>query len=239
MKPASTPYVAVALLLLTAAGPGLCLTVFQAQFNGDTVTTEGQQPVEADGISYAPGRCGTLGLAVGESAALAYPAPGNISLYQGTAMVWCKPIGWRGGVDDATRWVFLWQPENTNKVNMIGLVQNRTSTVNVHLRDAAPTSLAAMTKPALVFQDGQWVHIAAAWSAFQGVLRLFVNGQVVDESRAGAPLQVGDTGPLLRIGGSGATSLGGVIDEFVVSDKFLDANGVMAEMRKPIAAYGG
>ncbi|HCU35525.1 MAG TPA: hypothetical protein DGT21_08720 [Armatimonadetes bacterium] len=239
MKPASTPCVAVALLLLTAAGPGLCLTVFQAQFNGNVVTTEGQQPAEAEGLFYARGRCGTLGLVVGESTALAYPAPGNISLYQGTAMVWCRPVGWRGGVDDATRWVFLWQPEKTNKVNMIGLVQNRTSTVNVHLRDAVPTSLAAMTKPALVFQDGQWVHIAAAWSAFQGVLRLFVNGTLVDESRAASPLQVGETGALLRIGGSGATSLGGVIDEFVVSDKCLDETGVRDEMRKPISAYGG
>ena len=239
MKPASTPCVAAALLLLTAAGPGHCLTVFQAQFNGDPLTTERQQPAEAEGLSYALGRCGTLGLVVGENSVLAYPAPGNISLYQGTAMVWCKPVGWRGGVDDATRWVFLWQPGNTNKQNIIGLVQNRTSTVNVHLRDAIPASLVAMTKPALVFQDGQWVHIAAAWSAFEGVLRLFVNGRMVDESRAGAALKVGDTGPLLRIGGSGATAFDGVMDEFVVSDKFLDEAGILDEMRKPISAYGG
>jgi len=213
--------------------------VFQAHFNGDPLTTERQPPAEAEALSYAPGRCGTLGLIVGDSTALAYPAPGNISLYQGTAMVWCKPVGWRGGVDDATRWIFLWQPEKANKVNMIGLVQNRTSTVNVHLRDAVPTSLAAMTKPALVFQDGQWVHIAAAWSAFQGVLRLFVDGRLVDESRTTPPLHIGQTGPLLRIGGSHATAFGGVIDEVVVSDKCLDETGVRDEMRKPISAYGG
>lgn len=239
MRPARTSHLAVAVMLLSAAAPGIALTVFQAHFNADTLTTEGQQPAQAEGISYAPGRCGTQGLAVSEQTRLCYPAPGNISLYQGTAMVWCKPVGWRGGVDDATRWVFLWQPEKTNKVNMIGLVQNRTSTVNVHLRDATETPLAAMTRPALVFQDGQWVHVAAAWSAFAGVLRLFVNGRMVDESRADAPLQVGATGPLLQIGGSGPTALAGVIDEFVVSDKLLDEAGVLGEMRKPIAEYGG
>lgn len=239
MRPARTRHVAVAVVLLSATAPGIALTVFQAHFNGDTVTTEGQQPAQAEGISYAPGRCGTQGLAVSQQTRLCYPAPGNISLYQGTVMVWCRPLGWRGGVDESTRWVFLWQPEKTNKANMIGLVQNRTSTVNVHLRDAVPLSLCAMTKPALVFQDGRWVHIAAAWSAFEGVLRLFVNGRMVDESRADGPLQVGATGPLLQIGGSGPTALDGVIDEFVVSDKLLDEAGVLAEMRKPIAEYGG
>jgi hypothetical protein len=239
MKARHVTVAAVLLLGLFVAVPCAGLTLFHAHFNGDTVTTEGGQPAIAEGIQFAPGRCGTQGLLVGDQTKLSYTAPGNASLYQGTAMVWCKPIGWRGGPDKATRWVWLWRPEKTNKASMIGLVQNSSSTVNVHMRDAEGASLCAMTRPANVFQDQTWVHLAAAWSAFEGVLRLFVNGREVDDSRLGAPLSINldEIGPTFSIGGTGPGALDAVMDEFVISDKFLEEDGVLREMRKPIAAY--
>jgi len=219
--------------------PAQCraLTVFQAHFNGELATTEGQEPLVAENVAFAPGRCGTQGIFVTDDTQLRYPARGNISLYQGTVGMWVRPIGWRGGVPKKTRYLLDWRQEKTNKENYLGLVQNGSSTVNVHLRDQNRKIIIAMTRPSNVFQDQTWVHLAAAWSAFTGTIRLYVNGQLLDERSSSEPLVIGPTGAAFRIGSIGAYSVDGIIDEVVISDRFLDEDEIMAEVRKPIAAY--
>ncbi len=213
------------------------LTIFQAHFNGSVATTEGQAPTTAEGINFVPGRCGTQGLMVTGETTLQYAARGNISLYQGTYYIWVKPVGWRGGPDDNVRDILYWRQQKTNKQNFLGLVQNGNNTVNVLLRADQGPYLQAMTRPANVFQDGKWVQIAAAWSVFAGVLRLYINGQLVDEAKATEPLVIGPTGETFLIGGRSAYPLDSVIDEVVISDQCHSQKQVLAELRKPIAAY--
>ncbi len=213
------------------------LTVFQAHFNGELVTTEGQEPLVAEKVAFAPGRCGTQGIFVTDETKLHYAATGNISLYQGTVGMWIRPVGWRGGVPKKTRYLLDWRQEKTNKENYLALVQNGNSTVNVHLRDQNGNTIIAMTRPSNVFQDQTWVHLAAAWSAFTGTIRLYVNGQLLDERSSSEPLVIGPTGEAIRIGSIGAYSVDGIIDEVVISDRFLGEDEVMAEVRKGIVAY--
>ena len=226
---------AVALSLL----PAQCraLTIFQAHFNGELVTTEGQVPLLAENVEFAPGRCGTQGIMVTDETKLQYPARGNISLYQGTVGMWVRPVGWRGGVPKKTRFLLDWRQEKTNKENYLGFVQNGSSTVNVHVRDQNRQIMIAMTSPSSVFGDQTWVHLAAAWSAFTSTIRLYVNGQLLDERSSSEPVVIGPTGEAIRLGSIGAYSVDGIIDEVVISDQFLEQDEVMAEARKPIAAY--
>ncbi len=226
-------------LITVAVLPAQCwgLTIFQTHFNGSLETAEGQQPTAAEGIQFVRGRCGTQGLMVTGETTLQYPAMGNISLYQGTYYIWVKPVGWRGGPDDNVRDILYWRQKKTNKQNFLGLVQNARNTVNVLLRADQGPYLQAMTRPANVFQDGKWVQIAAAWSVFTGVLQLYINGQLVDEVRAAEPLVIGPTGETFLIGGRSAYPLDSVIDEVVISDQCHSRQQIMAELRKPIAAY--
>ena len=225
----------IALSLLPVQGWGL--TIFQAHFNGALVTNEEQEPLVAENVAFAPGRCGTQGIFVTDETKLLYPAKGNISLYQGTIGMWVRPVGWRGGVPAKTRYLFDWRQEKTNKVNYLALVQNGSSTVNVHLRDHSGNTMIAMTRPSNVFQDQTWVHLASAWSAFTGTIRLYVNGQLLDERGSSEPLVIGPADEAISIGSIGAYSVDGIIDEVVISDRCLDENEVMTEVRKPIAAY--
>ena len=227
------PLIALSLIPVQCWG----LTVFQAHFNGELATTEGQEPLVAENVRFAPGRCGTQGIFVTDETQLHYPAKGNISLYQGTVGMWIRPVGWRGGVPEKTRYLLDWRQEKTNKENYLALVQNSRWTVNVQLRDQKRKIIIAMTKPSNVFQDWTWVHLAAAWSAFTGTIRLYVNGQLLDEQSSSEPLVIGPTGEAIRIGSIGAYSVDGVIDELVISDRFLGEDQVMAEVRKGIVAY--
>lgn len=223
------------LALLPAQSWGL--TIFQAHFNGSLLTAEGQAPAVAENVQFAPGRCATQGIMVTDETKLQYPALGNVSLYQGTFSVWIKPVGWRGGVPPKTRYIFNWNPVKTNKQNAIQFVQNGRQTVNVLLRGDDGSYLQPCARPSLVFSDGVWVHLAAAWSAFDRVLQLYVNGKLVEEKRRDEPLTVGQTGELFSIGGVGAYSVDGIIDEVVISDRCLTPEELMAQFRKPIAAY--
>ncbi len=227
----------MAVVLLAFAHPVWALTIFRAHFNGALTSTEGQAPTVAEGVEYAPGRCGTSGIRFSEQTKLEYVSRGNISLYQGSFSVWIKPDGWRGGEDNNSRFVLNWTPLKTNKINMIGFVQNRTNSVNVHIRDASGVSLVATARPASVFQADTWVHLGASWSMFEGVLRLFVNGRMADEVKSAAPMRPGETGPNFGIGGSAGSTIGGVLDEVMISDRFFGEGEILEELRRPIAAY--
>ena len=115
--------VVLALLGLVVT-PALALTTFRAHLNGTLDGRDGEAPTQARGIEYAPGRCGTRGIMVTADTILAYPARGNISIYQGTFSMWIKPEGWRGGPDSEVRDILHWRPQETNKRNYLGIVKN-------------------------------------------------------------------------------------------------------------------
>ena len=94
-----------------------------------------------------------------------------------------------------------------------------------------------MTKPANVFRQNEWVHIAAAWSVFTRRVTLFINGRLVDEAMTDEALNVAAVGETFSVGNRGPFPIEGVIDEIAISDHCLGADEILAEFRRPIADY--
>ncbi|MFA6292062.1 MAG: LamG domain-containing protein [Victivallales bacterium] len=76
-----------------------------------------------------------------------------------------------------------------------------------------------------VINLGTWYHVAITWN--KGVAKLYLNG--VEENSAENVGALGKSGPMLHIAsnfGNSCTFIGGILDEFIILDRSLDAKEI-------------
>ena len=190
---------------ISAAEHGL---LFRAGFDGtaDAFSLCGagapEKTTGTDQPTYAPGRFGQALLCGPEQALLHYRTDGNLMPASGTVSLWVKPLNWTP--DDGNFHVFLesgGQGAQADGSHVGWLILYKYYQYGwLLLRYAEEGGDVGMAKaPTEAWEPGQWVHLAAAWSA--GLLRLYVNG----EPAGSAPVpQVAESlGPTFALGDNG------------------------------------
>ena len=224
-----------ALWLSAADPPGDRLLT--CHFNDSLTGEAGEQPAVAEGIRFGRGRVGTRGLVVSKDTRLSYPTAGNLDIHEGTFCLWIRPIGWLGGTDRDTRDILFMKATPSWTHNLFGFGKNRHYSVCFTVTDGDGKHWQVYVKPSELFGGDQWAHIAIAWRLHTGSLRLYVNG-VCRRSLDGDHAIVLDKVPaVFFVGNRGAFPIDATIDELVVYARRLTDAQVLAEYRKPIAAY--
>jgi hypothetical protein len=151
------------------------------------------QPVPAPGIGgqsaevSAPGR------------QLAYHAPGNIDLNQGTLIVWLQPLDWDQGTEGFTPLLSI-GAEKGYAIHYFlyyhhfpGGDRNLDFRARIEGRELCITEREVVPKNPAVLGRGEWTQIGLTWSGNQ--FALFVNGEKVGKQTYGLPVSRGLPGP--------------------------------------------
>jgi len=206
-------------------------------FNGDLTGEVGEKPVTAEGIRFGTGRVGTRGLIVSKGTKLSYPTAGNLDVCEGTFCLWIRPSGWIGATDRQTRDILFMKASRSWQRDLFGLGKNRHYSVCFTITDRAGKHWQVYVKPSEVFAGDQWVHVAIGWRLHTGTMRLYVNGLRRKCLENDAPIALDRKPTVFSLGNCGGFPIDATIDELAVYARCLGDAQVLAEYRKPIAAY--
>ena len=189
-------------------------TLLLLHFNNSMVGEQGDQPAQADGVSYETGKL----------ADSCYFAPGNLVFYsapesinekEGTLEFWLKPR-WAGN-DGQTHTILNWRGGGGLGFSKDG-ANNLRSIFNRYGEGGQPE--VGVSINISDWQPNQWHHVAYTWSSASKILSLYVDGTL--KAKASIPNSLPTiNGDLIQLGGEGNTnslSLNGVLDELRISD---------------------
>ncbi len=183
------------------------------------------KPVSGQEEEYADGKF-EQGLKVMGSCFLNYTnTPQVFSCKEGTIATWFKQ-------ESNCFYKLIFDQAETGKKNRLCLYigptnegnQNcPTGVVRYNLVDDNGKERLLLSKT--VINLGTWYHVAITWK--KGVAKLYLNG--VEESGAENTGDLGKAGPMLHIAadfGNSCTFRGGILDEFIILDRSLDAKEI-------------
>jgi len=230
----------VALLALGSPGRAAAVegVLFHASFDRwpmADVAARGRAPIrEAGTPQLAPGRYGQA-LALDGRSYLEFPAGPNVGPRAGTICLWFRPERWGArlydnilGLSDGN--VNAFHLERSNPGGQLRIVLGGPDT-----EDGAQTRSMFSQAP---LRDGEWVHIAVAWSAEKQQAVLFLDGRPAASLPGPGPFPVNPPSILVGCGyGRLARAISGLIDEVLILDHAAtqeEVQAIMAGVDRPL-----
>lgn len=196
--------------------------------NGDLNGADGEIPSVATDITFEPGLLDQAAR-FGATSQAVFPSTDNIDSQQGTVELWLKP-DWDDNEDNVQHNFLTWGGEG-------GLMLFRDpgnhlrALLNRYGSGGNPEVHAFIWWGDEELPAREWRHIAMSWDAT--LLRLYVNGEMVDEEPVTFPLPVIDD-PNLRIGGEGGECALAAFDQIRISDMVRSAAEILASYREGV-----
>jgi uncharacterized protein (TIGR03437 family) len=198
-------------------------------FDNSVVSTSGIAPAQSGGASFVPGKFGSAAL-VAAGNALSYPPAGNLSLADGTVEMWVSPQF------DGTNSAYTAPPTEPKVLQYYGggsgtsqlllAVANHGGGPYFYAGAAGVYAGYPQASGITEWKAGEWHHLAVTYSSSHGRLRLYIDGNLAQETDAAIQFPVVGSNPFTIGGDSSGNASNFAVDEVRISNDEMSAAAI-------------